>query len=80
MKKLSIIFIAGLFTLALYLNPVSAEAEVSSGTVPEAEMTVPAVTTAAPANEEPSRVNGRGCIVERHTDEESPGFAGQDAG
>ena len=51
MKKLSIIFIAGLFTLALYLNPVSAEAEVSSGTVPEAEMTVPAVTTAAPAKE-----------------------------
>ena len=51
MKKLAIIFIAGLFTLALYLNPVSAEAEVSSGTVPEAEMTVPAVTTAAPAKE-----------------------------
>ena len=22
-------------------------------------------------------MNGRGCIVERHTDEESPGFAGQ---
>ena len=51
MKKLSLSFIAGLFVLALTLNPVSAKAQISSSTAPEAETAVPAVKTAAPAKE-----------------------------
>ena len=51
MKKLSLCLIAGLFALALYLDPVSAEAQISSSTSPEAEASVPAAKTAAPAKE-----------------------------